>query len=486
MRHNVKDFIAWCSETLPTPRIVLEIGSYRVEGQEDLANLRPLFPESTYIGCDLRKGAGVDVIADALNLPLPNACCDLVICADTIEHILHPWQAIREIKRVLHPNGFAIITSVMDFPIHDYPHDYWRFTQEIFAEFGRHIGNFKVFYQGNTLNPHTLILLASPSSTLPDTFPSYADGLPLIPYGREPDFSASLVQNPYTPRFASRKYLLEGDNPWSYTLKLVPEGSKVLDVGCGPGYVGGILKRLKNCTLYGIEINPFAAAIASQHYETVKMADVEKKPLDSICQGEKFDVILFLDIIEHLKDPEELLLSAKKILKDKGMIIVSVPNITYAGAVAEMIKGNFTYKPIGIQDETHLRHFSLSGIISLLEGTGFKIDRILRVVRRPEETEYRDAWDELPHNIRNFIEAHNPEFATYQFVIAASPCLRYAGKEIPSEEKWHQALVTEIARLDRELAEKEKFINDLLTSKSWRITYPLRKTMEYIRRYMKR
>jgi SAM-dependent methyltransferase len=53
-----------------------------------------------------------------------------VIALDTLEHVERPWEAMAEIQRVLKPGGIAILTSVMRFPIHGYPNDYWRFTPE--------------------------------------------------------------------------------------------------------------------------------------------------------------------------------------------------------------------------------------------------------------------------------------------------------------------------------------------------------------------
>jgi SAM-dependent methyltransferase len=111
---------------------VLEIGSFRVEGQEDLANLRELFPGKKFVGVDMRKGLGVDRIENIHALKIPSNSVGSVICIDTLEHVENIEKAMKEMYRVLRPGGSIVIVSVMNFPIHDYPSDYWRFTPECF------------------------------------------------------------------------------------------------------------------------------------------------------------------------------------------------------------------------------------------------------------------------------------------------------------------------------------------------------------------
>jgi len=60
MRPTIRRFVDAVAQTLPIGEPIYEFGSYRVEGQEELADLRPLFPGKEYIGCDLRPGLGVD------------------------------------------------------------------------------------------------------------------------------------------------------------------------------------------------------------------------------------------------------------------------------------------------------------------------------------------------------------------------------------------------------------------------------------------
>jgi len=108
---------------------VLEVGSMIVAGQEHIAlrdSIQPLVKK--FIGLDMRPGNGVDVVANAVNIPYGDDSFDSIISLDTLEHVDWPRDVIRECARVLRPGGFFFLATVFSFPIHDYPSDYWRFT----------------------------------------------------------------------------------------------------------------------------------------------------------------------------------------------------------------------------------------------------------------------------------------------------------------------------------------------------------------------
>jgi SAM-dependent methyltransferase len=120
------------AEAFDLPGPILEIGSYQVAGQEEVAELRALFPGKPYIGIDTRLGPGVDQVADVEALPYPDGSIGTVIAMNTFEHVPRFWRGFEEIYRVLRPDGAVLVSCPFFFHIHHHPSDYWRFTPEAF------------------------------------------------------------------------------------------------------------------------------------------------------------------------------------------------------------------------------------------------------------------------------------------------------------------------------------------------------------------
>jgi SAM-dependent methyltransferase len=157
MRKSIRKFVELVSETLPVSYPLYEFGSYQVEGQQSQIDLRPLFTGGEFIGADMREGPGVDVILDLHKIDLPDDHIGTILTFDTFEHVEYPHRAIEEIYRVLKPGGKVVFSSVMRFPIHDFPSDYWRFTPAAFESLLKPFDSTFVGYAGYDYFPHTVV-----------------------------------------------------------------------------------------------------------------------------------------------------------------------------------------------------------------------------------------------------------------------------------------------------------------------------------------
>ena len=101
---------------------MLEIGA----GRE---SYKKYFPRLEVLSTDIRPYPGIDETADVTCLKYADNTFDYVLCINVLEHIGEPEKAVGEIHRVLKPRGKAFIAVPFMFPIHDPPHDYWRFTE---------------------------------------------------------------------------------------------------------------------------------------------------------------------------------------------------------------------------------------------------------------------------------------------------------------------------------------------------------------------
>ena len=157
MRELIKQFVKICAEILPISEPIYEFGSFQVRGQEGFADLRPIFPNKYYVGCDMREGLGVDRILNLHHIDLPSESVATVLILDTLEHVEFPRKAMKEVHRILKPNGILIMSSAMNFPIHDYPFDYWRFTPEALRSLLKPFTSSFVGFAGETNFPHTVM-----------------------------------------------------------------------------------------------------------------------------------------------------------------------------------------------------------------------------------------------------------------------------------------------------------------------------------------
>ncbi|MEN8170418.1 MAG: class I SAM-dependent methyltransferase [Pseudomonadota bacterium] len=159
-------------------------------------------------------------------------------------------------------------------------------------------------------------------------------------------------------------------------VQILPAASeKVLEVGCGSGATLNYLKEQglsKWCA--GIELSAGPALEAKKHIDVALQGNIEHMnlPFDD-CE---FDVILCLDVLEHLVDPWAVIHKLDKLLKPGGVIIASIPNVRYYKVSTGLLfKGIWDYKDEGILDRTHLRFFTYKTAKSLMECSNLVVDK---------------------------------------------------------------------------------------------------------------
>jgi SAM-dependent methyltransferase len=161
---------------------------------------------------------------------------------------------------------------------------------------------------------------------------------------------------------------------------LVPsECRRVLEVGCGSGALGQLL-RLRGHHVTGLELVPEMAEHARGRLDQVVTADVETEgfpfPLAS------FDALIFADVLEHLVDPWRVLREAADVLADGGVVVTSIPNVQNLDVLRRLVRGRWDYRARGLLDRGHLRFFTLRSIRALFAQADLRMEHVGHLYRR--------------------------------------------------------------------------------------------------------
>lgn len=158
-------------------------------------------------------------------------------------------------------------------------------------------------------------------------------------------------------------------------LPFVPANCRrLLDVGCGAGGFGALVKRERGIEVWGAEYEPPAAELAAGQLDRVICGDFVT--VAGLPDG-YFDVVMFNDSLEHFPYTDPPLQRAKKLLRDGGVVIASIPNVRYIDNVYHfLIERDWRYAESGILDNTHLRFFTKRSMVRTFEDAGYDVDSI--------------------------------------------------------------------------------------------------------------
>ena len=195
-------------------------------------------------------------------------------------------------------------------------------------------------------------------------------------------------------------------------LRRTTSGARVFEGGVSSGYLARALVEAGR-VVDGAELDPVAAAKASEVCERVWVGDLDVLPVHELAPT--YDAMLFGDTLEHLVDPGALLRALRPRLADHGALVVSIPNIANWTIRLGLLFGRFNYADRGILDRTHLHFYTLRTARALLEESGYRVVSTVAAVPAPGVTSR--GLSRIVHAIGNLW----PQLFGYTFVIAAVP-----------------------------------------------------------------
>lgn len=176
----------------------------------------------------------------------------------------------------------------------------------------------------------------------------------------------------------------------SEALALLPVGLRsLLDVGGGAGAFLAAVKRAHpgvRTTLVELTDDASAQAKARAGVDAVYTGNFLDWKTD-----ERFDCVSFLDVLEHMPDPEQALHKALSMLTPTGSILMSIPNVGHGSVVADLLEGRWDWAPVGIHCYSHLRFFTRHTIERMLQRVGLQPSQ-WHEVRVPVPAPWIEAW----------------------------------------------------------------------------------------------
>lgn len=180
----------------------------------------------------------------------------------------------------------------------------------------------------------------------------------------DPKFSVQSAGSNYVSKF-------DFSSTHSFAFEQVPERCVVLDLGCADGYLSEKLHREKDCEVYSVDMEPGRVVAGCSYQHADLNTELPNVPWN------KLDVVVLLDVIEHLARPEEFLDRLRERLSGnrKVKIIVSSGNVCFFVTRMMMFVGQFNYGSRGILDITHMRLFTTSSLERVLRYASYKVLR---------------------------------------------------------------------------------------------------------------
>jgi len=141
-------------------------------------------------------------------------------------------------------------------------------------------------------------------------------------------------------------------------IELLPDFRSLLDIGCGAGDNARLIRGINpDCEIQGITYSEAEADIASRFLNKCWCFNLEASIPDDLLKN-RFDVLMFSHVLEHLRDPANVVSRYSELLAPGGTVLIAVPNVLSWRMRLQFLMGRFEYESAGVLDDTHLRFFT--------------------------------------------------------------------------------------------------------------------------------
>ncbi len=208
---------------------------------------------------------------------------------------------------------------------------------------------------------------------------------------------------------------MNSKNALSIIINSIKPNSTILEFGPAMGRMTKYLKDNLNCKVYIVEIDEEGYNSAIRYSEDGVLGNIEDYEWVNKFSEIQFDFIIFADVLEHLIDPKTTIKYSKKLLKEDGRLLFSMPNIAHNSVLIDLFNNEFKYRELGILDNTHLRFFTYNSLNRLIQECGFVTEKQEAVYVDVGKTEFSNSYASVSKSLKQILK--KKKFGNvYQFV----------------------------------------------------------------------
>lgn len=207
-------------------------------------------------------------------------------------------------------------------------------------------------------------------------------------------------------------------------LSRTPLNSRVvIEIGCGAGsFAAAYLSLNPQARYIGVEVHGPSVDEARSRCSAVIHGDIESQStyieLDRLLDGDLADVVIFGDVLEHLRDPWGVLRALKTRVRDGGTCIACIPNVAHWTILQQQMCGNWNYEESGLLDRTHLRFFTRRSAESMLLSAGWNVvDATPRILWPEKADQAAKMLEQVARSFGASDESFKADVTTFQWII---------------------------------------------------------------------
>lgn len=262
----------------------------------------------------------------------------------------------------------------------------------------------------------------------------------------------------------------------SMILQKIKKGSRVLEFGAASGRMTKLLHEQYGCMVYIVEQEQKAFQAAMQYAEDGLCADIEDYEWKK-WNRHSFDSILFCDVLEHLRNPKQVLSETKELLGEEGSVFLSLPNIAHNDILIKLYEHKFEYTQEGLLDDTHIRFFAGHSLESFVEGTGYVITaKQYKTITTGMTEQYRGQPFSCTQELRRALRKRK-NGDVYQFVLELKKETSQRNGCSKMEEEEHMPPVCGLVYFDRGTGFSQTDVKEITGQWVQEETYEFQETM---------